>query len=189
VDGVLCFVAKKGDSFDRRLLGAQLVASETITALSRGKMSDEIEHGETVAIEGFEPGEAESPAKRKRWGRNRFIALGAAVLLLGGGGVWAYAAYQAPTTVIGMAIGSLFGQQNPAYDVNIDASGSAMGGNTLDVSMQVSSSDVGSDLKAALNIGLSGQPAKANVELVTTKKGDYFVQLSEFDSLLSLRQV
>ena len=129
---------------------------------------------------------AEAAAKKsKRWrlGRNKTIALGAAILLVGGGGAWAYNVYQAPTTVIGMAIGSLFGEQNPAYDVKV-----AVSSNGIDagLTLSVSTADAGADLNALLNLDYAGQKASANIEAISSKSGDSYLQVSQFESLLTL---
>lgn len=126
---------------------------------------------------------AANKAKRWRLGRNKTIALGAALLLIGGGGAWAYNVYQAPTTVIGMAIGSLFGQQNPAYDLKLAVSSSGIKG---DITLGVSTGDEGADLNALLNLNYAGQKASANVEAITAKSGDAYLQISKYESLLAL---
>ena len=132
------------------------------------------------------PGVEAKPKRGFRWSRNRFFALGAVVLLLGGGGAWAYNAYQSPTTVIGMAIGSLFGQKNAAYDVTVKTVGNGVQGLKGSLNMAISSGDVGSDLKALLSIDLGGQNIGATVEAVSAKSGDAYLSLSKFDTLLTL---
>jgi len=124
--------------------------------------------------------------KRRRWGRNQFIAAGTAVLLLIGGGAWAYSAYQAPSTVIGMAIGSVFGQQNPSLDATITASGDALQGADGSLTLHVSTSSAGADVKAVLDLALAGQKAGATIESITAKSGDVYFAFSHFDTLLSL---
>ena len=155
----------------------------------------DINEPKPAAIDRFEETEPESSAVEshkqpvaKRWplSRNKLIAIGASVLLLGSGGAWAYGAYQAPSTVIGMAIGSLFGQQNQAFDLNVTGSGAGLSGGTGSLKIKVSSADVGADVSAAIDFKLLGQTFGANVEAITSKTGDVYVQLSKFDSLLVL---
>jgi hypothetical protein len=125
----------------------------------------------------------EQTAKRWRLGRNKLIALGAAILLVGGGGAWAYNVYQAPSTVIGMAIGSLFGQKNPAVDIKVLVKSTAISG---DLTVKASTGDAGADLNALLNLDLAGLKASANIESIAAKSGDVYLQLSKIDSLISL---
>ena len=145
--------------------------------------------GETIADQAIASDGIERGGKRKfRWSRNKFIALGAALLLVGGGGAWAYSAYQSPTTVIGMAIGSLFGQKNPSYDIKVTTSGNGVQGFKGSLNMQVASGDVGTDLKARLALDLAGQNIGATLEALSTKSGDAYLSLSKFDTLISLVQ-
>ncbi len=133
-------------------------------------------------VEAPKPQEA---AKRRRWGKWRLIALFVAVTLLGTGGAWGYVAYQAPSTVVGMAIGSLFSQPNPAYDLTLNASGGSIGvAGTL--KMSLATNQAGVDVNALLQLELGAQHASANIEALTSQQGDLYLQLSDFDSALSL---
>jgi len=137
---------------------------------------------------GDEPGLADAdtpPAKkRRRLGRKGLIAIGVAALLLVGSGAWGYSVYQSPTTVIGMAIGSLADQKS--VEVDLSGSGASLGGVNGEIKFNFSKFDLGADVNAQLNLNLAGQPATANLEAISSKTGDIYLQLSKFESLASL---
>ncbi|MEO0024463.1 MAG: hypothetical protein RL196_904 [Actinomycetota bacterium] len=132
-----------------------------------------------------EASKSSAAPENKGWGKKRVIAIAVVLATVLGGGSWAYAAYQAPRTVVGMAIGSLFNQPNSALELTLKASAAALGSQGS-LKIGVASDATGVDLNALLNLEIAGQAARANLETIATAKGDVYLQLSDFDSALSL---
>jgi len=102
------------------------------------------------------------------------------VVLLGGGGAFAYTTLNTPDAIVGLAIAGAFSGSHPSFEISADIkSGGSNGTGTL----EVYTADTGSllSLKAGATVG--GMPIGATLNVVSSKAGDVYANLSDFDSL------
>ena len=109
------------------------------------------------------------------------IATAAAlVVLVGGGGAFAYSAFNTPEAVVGLALASVFGDAHPSFEISADIQSSQITGTgTLDIF----TADAGALLSLKATAKLGGQPLGATVNVISSKAGDVYANLSDFDSL------
>ena len=102
------------------------------------------------------------------------------VVLLGGGGAFAYSAYQSQDVVLGMAIASVFTEAHPSFEISLDYTAEGTSGSG---SMTLFTADAGSSISVTGSANLNGQPVGATLNMVSSKEGDIYANLSDFDSL------
>jgi hypothetical protein len=102
------------------------------------------------------------------------------VVLVGGGAALAVSALNSPDALVGIAIGSLFGEAHPSFEIGVDVESQGVSGSgTLDVYTADSGALV--SLNAVANLGTT--PVGATLNLMRAKSGDVYLGLTDFDSL------
>ncbi|MEN9714668.1 MAG: hypothetical protein RJA35_135 [Actinomycetota bacterium] len=102
------------------------------------------------------------------------------VVLLGGGGAFAYTTLNTPDAIVGLAIAGAFSGSHPSFEISADINSGGSGGTgTLDVY----TADAGSLLSLKAAAKLNGMPIGATLNVVSSKAGDVYANLSDFDSL------
>ena len=112
--------------------------------------------------------------------RAKIIVAAVALAVVGGGGAFAYNAYQAPDMVVATALGSLAAQAHPSGTVDLKISS---GGMIVNGTINYASSDAASSASAKIQANIMAMPLGATVNLVSTKSGDAYLSLSDFDSI------
>lgn len=110
----------------------------------------------------------------------KIIIASTVVVVLGGGGAFAYSAYQSQDVVLGMAIASVFTEAHPSFEVSVDYKAEGAGGSG---SMTLMTADSGSSISLTGSANLNGQPVGATLNIVSSKEGDIYANLADFDSL------
>lgn len=110
----------------------------------------------------------------------KILAASGLVVVLGGGGAFAYSVYQSPDVVVGMAIASVFTEAHPSLEVSLDYQAEAASGSG---SMTLMTADAGTSISLQGSANLNGQPVGATLNLLSSKAGDIYANLSDFDSL------
>ncbi len=112
--------------------------------------------------------------------KTKLIIAATTAVLLGGGGAAAFAVYQSPDVVVGMAIGSLFSEANPSFEVGMDLNTAGFSGSGI---MQIYTSDKGSAVSLYAETKVAEQPVGATLNLTADKAGNLYLNLDNFDSL------
>lgn len=110
----------------------------------------------------------------------KIITASAIVVVLGAGGASAYALYNSPEAVLGQAIGSLFGEKNPSYDLNLDVNTGTISGNAL---IKIATGDGNTQVDSTVTANFLGNNLGANLKVVADKDGNIYAKLSDFNSL------
>lgn len=110
----------------------------------------------------------------------KIITASAVVVLLGVGGGTAYALYNSPEAVLGQAIGSLFGEKNPSYELDLDLNTGTISGNA---NIVIATGDGNALVDSTVTANFLGNNLGANLKVVTDKDGNLFVKLSDFTTL------
>lgn len=101
-------------------------------------------------------------------------------LLIGGGAALASSAMNTPDAIVGMAIGSLFSEAHPSLEIGVNLDSQVVSGSgTLDVY----TSDTGSLVSLTAEANVLSSPVGATLNLMSSKSGDVYLGLSNFDSL------
>ena len=108
------------------------------------------------------------------------IAVSAGLVVLVAGGGVAYAALQTPEAVVGQALGSLFTQSNPSFVITGELKSAALSGST---NVELDTSSDASLIRISANADVSGMPVGATLNVVSSKSGDAYLNLSEFETL------
>ena len=102
------------------------------------------------------------------------------VVLVGGGGAFAYGALNTPEAVVGLALASVFSDSHTSFEISADIqSNQITGTGTLDIF----TADAGALLSLKASTKLGGQPIGATLNVISAKAGDVYANLSDFDSL------
>lgn len=102
------------------------------------------------------------------------------VVLVGGGGAFAYSALNSPDAVVGLALASVFGEAHPSFEVSADVKSASLNGSG---SLDVYTADAGSLLSIKASADVSGQAVGATLNVLGSKSGDVYLNLADFDSL------
>lgn len=108
------------------------------------------------------------------------IAVSAGLVVLVAGGGVAYAALQTPEAVVGQAFGSLFTQSNPSFLITGELKSATLSGST---NVELDTSSDASLIRISANADVSGMPLGATLNVVSSKSGDAYLNLSEFETL------
>ena len=79
-----------------------------------------------------------------------------------------------------MAIASVFTEAHPSLEVSLDYQAEAASGSG---SMTLMTADAGTSISLQGSANLNGQPVGATLNLLSSKAGDIYANLSDFDSL------
>ncbi len=102
------------------------------------------------------------------------------VVLLGGGGAFAYSALNTPDAVVGLALASVFGEAHPGFEVSADVkSATTNGSGTIDIY----TADTGSLLTLKASAMVNEEQIGATLNVLASKAGDVYLNLADFDSL------
>ncbi|MFM7029858.1 MAG: hypothetical protein ACKOWK_02180 [Micrococcales bacterium] len=112
--------------------------------------------------------------------RTKIVVALVAVALLGGGGAYAYTAYQSPDVVVATALGSLAAQAHPSGVVDLKISSSGINATG---SVTYANADDASLLSTKLEATLLATKLGATLNVVSTKSGDTYLNLADFDSV------
>lgn len=112
--------------------------------------------------------------------KTKIITAAGLVAVIGGGSAFAYSITQTPENFVGLALASAFTDKNPSYDINADIkAGPITGSGTLDIA----TGDLGALLTLKASVDVYNQPSGATLNLLSSKEGDLYASLSDFDSL------
>ena len=112
--------------------------------------------------------------------KTKIITASAVVVLLGVGGGTAYALYNSPEAVLGQAIGSLFGEKNPSYELDLDLNTGTISGTAK---INIATGDGNTQVDSTVTANFLGNNLGANLKIVADKDGNLYARLSDFNTL------
>lgn len=112
--------------------------------------------------------------------KTKIITASAVVVLLGVGGGTAYALYNSPEAVLGQAIGSLFGEKNPSYELDLDLNTGTISGTAK---INIATGDGNTQVDSTVTANFLGNNLGANLKIVADKDGNLYAKLSDFNTL------
>ena len=112
--------------------------------------------------------------------KTKIITASAVVVLLGVGGGTAYALYNSPEAVLGQAIGSLFGEKNPSYELDLDLNTGTVSGTAK---INIATGDGNTQVDSTVTANFLGNNLGANLKIVADKDGNLYAKLSDFNTL------
>ncbi|MEY4310155.1 MAG: hypothetical protein RLZ71_81 [Actinomycetota bacterium] len=112
--------------------------------------------------------------------KTKIITASAVVVLLGVVGGTAYALYNSPEAVLGQAIGSLFGEKNPSYDLNLELNTGTISGSAK---IDIATGDGNTQVDSTVTANFLGNNLGANLKIVADKDGNLYAKLSDFNTL------
>lgn len=110
----------------------------------------------------------------------KIITASSVVVVLGAGGTTAYALYNSPEVVLGQAIGSLFGEKNPSYELDLELNTGTISGNAL---IKVATGEGNTQIDSTVTANFLGNNLGANLKVVADKDGNLYAKLSDFTTL------